>query len=91
MNIQQLLDLMGAIVSFEYHTISKDVKHSCQVKGLVIGVSIELNDNHSISVRSFDDSEESYEISKIKNFKAVHLDPYAFFENIKNGSISVDI
>ena len=91
MNVQQLLDLLGSVVSFEYHTISGEIDHSCEVKGLVIGVSIELNNRHALSIMNYEDTEETYQISRMKKFKATALDPYALFENIKNGSISVDI
>ena len=87
----QILDLLGSVVSFDYQTLSKDNEHTEKVKGLVIGVSIELNDRHQISVRNFDGGEDSYEISRFKNFKAVQLDPYAFFENVKSGLIQLDI
>jgi hypothetical protein len=87
MNHQQLLDLLGSVVNFDYHTISQDVEHKEEIKGLVIAVSIELNENHSIAIRDYEDREDSYEISKIKNFKAITIDPYALFENIRNGTI----
>lgn len=87
----QILDLLGSIVSFDYNASSKDAEQKEQVKGLVIGLSIELNGQHSISVQNFDDSEDSYIISRMENFKAVQLDPYAFFENVKSGAIQVDL
>lgn len=90
MKVQQLLDLMGCVVSFEYETILGG-DHVQSVKGLVTAISIELKEDHSISVLDFDDSENFYKIDRIKNFKAVQLDPYAFFDNIKNGTISLDI
>lgn len=90
MNVNQLLDLMGTVVSFDYE-ILQGSDQTNSVKGLVRAVIIDLDNKHSILVRDFNDYDEYYEISRMKNFKAVHLDPYAFFENIKNGSITVDI
>lgn len=91
MRTNEILDLLGSVVSFDYQTLSKDVSHTEHVKGLVIGISIELNDRHALSIRNYDDNEDSFEISRMKNFKAVQLDPYAFFENVKSGTIEIDI
>lgn len=87
----QILDLLGSIVSFDYNASSKDAEQKEHVKGLVIGVSIELNGQHFISVQNFDDSEDCYTISRMENFKSVQLDPYAFFQNVKTGVIQLDI
>lgn len=87
----QVLDLLGSIVSFDYKSISDQPNQTEHIKGLVIGISIELNEEHSISVQHYDDAEDSYKISRIANFKAVQLDPYAFFQNVKSGAIQVDL
>lgn len=89
MKTNDILSLLGSVVSFDYQTLSKDVSHTESVKGLVIAVSIELNDRHALSIRDYEDREDSFEISRMTNFKATQLDPYAFFENIKNGNIEI--
>lgn len=90
MNVQQLIDLMGCIVSFDYEVLQgSDQTNS--VKGLVRAAIIDLDNKHSLLVRDLEDYDDYYEISRMKNFKAVQLDPYAFFENVKNGTIVVDL
>lgn len=91
MNVQQLLDLMGCVVSFDYKPLKDGQGEITHIKGLVTGVSIELSNDHAISVLDYHDSDDFYHLDRIENFKAVQLDPYAFFENIKNGTITVDI
>lgn len=80
MNVQQVLDLLGSSISFDYYSISEDISHSYQVKGLVIGVGIELDAQHNISVKDSQDIEETFDISKIKNL---------FVESPKDATILV--
>lgn len=86
----KVLDLLGSLVSFEdsnFETITGD---KIRTKGLVTSVCINLNGDHEICVKDFEDSENFYKLSTMSALKVLQIDPHAFFENIKTGAIQVD-
>lgn len=82
----QILDLLGSLVSFENSTCDK-----IRTKGLVTSVCFHLDGDHEICIRDFDDSENFHKLSTMKALKVVQIDPQLFFENIKSGAIQLDI
>lgn len=91
---KEILDLIGSFVSFqvENNETVKDVLGEVTFrKGLVVSVLFNLDNDHEICIKEFDDSENFYKLSQIDSLKVAKLDPYAFFENIKSGAIEVDL
>ena len=92
--MKQVIDLMGNLVSFEiknpeqFHSV---FGKTTIVKGLVTGVALNLDGNHSILVRNFDNQEDYYDFSKIDTFKVAQLDPELLFENIRSGAFEIEL
>ena len=85
---KEIFNLLGAFVSFE----SKDFEgEKLIIKGLVTSVCFHLNGDHEICIKEFDDTQDFHKVSQMSSLKIAQLDPYAFFENIKSGVITVDV
>ena len=85
---KEIFNLLGAFVSFE----SKDFEgEKLIIKGLVTSVCFHLDGDHEICIKEFDDTQDFHKVSQMSSFKIAQLDPYAFFENIKSGVITVDV
>lgn len=88
---KEILNLLGTFVSFEVKQLESEQGEKHITKGLVTSVCLNLDGDHEICVKEFDDTEDFHKVSEIDSLKVAQLDPYAFFENIKSGSISVDV
>ena len=87
----QILDLLGTLVSFEDSNFEKSTGEKIITKGLVTSVCLHLDGDHEICIKEFDDTENFHKISDIESLKVVHIDPLAFFENIKTGAIPLEL
>lgn len=87
----QILDLLGSLVSFEYSNNENSTGETIRTKGLVTSVCFHLHGDHEICIKDFDDLENFHKFSTMKALKVVQIDPQAFFENIKSGAIQIDI
>ena len=87
----QILDLLGSLVSFEDSNNENSSGETIRTKGLVTSVCFHLDGDHEICIKDFDDSENFHKFSTMKALKVVQIDPQAFFENIKSGAIPIDI
>lgn len=87
----EVLNLLGSLVSFEEKFFETATGQKLRTKGLVTGVLLNLDGNHEICVKDFEDTESFFKLSEITEFKALEVDPVAFFENVKSGAIQVEI
>jgi hypothetical protein len=94
LNMKQVIDLMGNLVSFEIQNneeLHSILGETTTIKGLVTGVALHLNGNHEILVKDFDNGENYYDFSKIDTFKVAQLDPELLFENIRSGAFEIEL
>lgn len=87
----EIYSLMGSIVSFQDKESEATTGQSIRLKGLVTGVLFNLDGDHQICVKDFTDNESFFKLANLQNFKSVQIDPSAFFDNVKQGLIHVDI
>ena len=88
----QLTELLGKIVSFKVKNNVSAVEflgEYSSYKGLVVGVCINLDKDHEVCIRDFDDVDVFYKLSELESFKIAEIDPLAFFENIKKGNLEL--
>ncbi|WP_168384860.1 hypothetical protein [Acinetobacter indicus] len=88
---KEILNLLGTFVSFESKDLENQGGEKRITKGLVTFVCFSLDGDHEICIKEFDDTEDFHKVSEISSLKIAQLDPYAFFENIKSGVITVDV
>lgn len=91
---KEILHLIGSFVSFQTkndEAVQDVIGDVTSRKGLVTSVLFNLNNDHEICIKEFNDSENFYKLSEIDSLKVAKLDPYAFFENIKSGLIEVEL
>ena len=62
-----------------------------KIKGLVISVCFNLDGDHEICVKEFNDAENIHKLSEIDSLNVAQIDPHAFFENIKLGYIEIEL
>ena len=62
-----------------------------KIKGLVTSVCFNLDGDHEICVKEFDDAENFHKLSEIDSLNVAQIDPHAFFENIKLGHIEIEL
>lgn len=84
----EIYSLMGSIVSFDYKLTTGE---TIRLKGLVTGVLFNLDGQHEISIKEFNDHESFFKLANLLNFKSTRIDPLAFFDNVKSGLIQLDI
>ena len=88
---KEIFNLLGAFVSFESKDFETKDGEKLITKGLVTSVCFNLDGDHEICIKEFDDTEDFHKVSQMSSLKIAQLDPYAFFENIKSGVITVDV
>ena len=87
----EIYSLMGSIVSFQDKESEATTGQSIRLKGLVTGVLFNLDGQHEISIKEFNDHESFFKLANLLNFKSTRIDPLAFFDNVKSGLIQLDI
>ena len=87
-------NLLGSFVSFEIKNpeqVQSVLGETTKIKGLVTSVCFNLDGDHEICVKEFDDAENFHKLSEIESLNVAQIDPHAFFENIKLGHIEIEL
>ena len=76
---KEIFNLLGAFVSFESKHFETSEGEKLITKGLVTSVCFNLDGNHEICIKEFDDTENFHKVADMSSLKIAQLDPYAFF------------
>ena len=90
----EIKNLLGSLVSFEIKNseqFQSVLGETTKIKGLVTSVCLNLDGDHQICVKEFDDAENFHKLSDIDSLNVAQIDPHAFFENIKLGHIEIEL
>jgi len=90
----EIKNLLGSFVSFEKKNseqVQSVLGETTKIKGLVISVCFNLDGDHEICVKEFNDAENIHKLSEIDSLNVAQIDPHAFFENIKLGYIEIEL
>ena len=90
----EIKNLLGSFVSFEIKNpeqVQSVLGETTKIKGLVTSVCFNLDGDHEICVKEFDDAENFHKLSEIESLNVAQIDPHAFFENIKLGHIEIEL
>lgn len=90
----EIKNLLGSLVSFEIKNseqVQSVLGETTKIKGLVTSVCFNLDGDHEICVKEFDDAENFHKLSEIDSLNVAQIDPHAFFENIKLGHIEIEL
>ena len=90
----EIKNLLGSFVSFkkeESWKVQSVLGETTKIKGLVTSVCFNLDGDHEICVKEFDDAENFHKLSEIDSLNVAQIDPHAFFENIKLGHIEIEL
>ena len=88
----EIKNLLGSLVSFEIkNSVQSVLGETIKIKGLVTSVCLNLDGDHEICVKEFDDAENFHKLSNIDSLNVAQIDPHAFFENIRLGHIEIEL
>ena len=90
----EIKNLLGSFVSFKKKNpekVQSVLGETTKIKGLVTSVCFNLDGDHEICIKEFDDTEHFHKLSEIDSLNVAQIDPHAFFENIKLGYIEIEL
>ena len=77
----EIKNLLGSFVSFKKKNpekVQSVLGETTKIKGLVTSVCFNLDGDHEICVKEFDDAENFHKLSEIDSLNVAQIDPHAF-------------
>ena len=76
----EIKNLLGSLVSFEIkNSVQSVLGETTKIKGLVTSVCLNLDGDHEICVKEFDDAENFHKLSDIDSLNVAQIDPHTLF------------